>query len=212
MFTGLVKELGVVRSFTRSGGVRRLEVSSEIISRDAVTGDSISVNGSCLTLVEKERELLRFDVMEETVRRTALAAIAKGESVNLEDSVKAGGPLGGHFVLGHVDCAGVIKRIERAGGEFIIEVGFPPEFSHLVVEKGSVALDGISLTVGEAGDGGFKVYIIPHTMKMTNLSKRRARDKVNIEFDIVGKYLSRFRELDKRRGGVTEQFLKQMGF
>ena len=211
MFTGLVRELGVVRSIVRSGNVYRLEVSSELIFKDAVIGDSVSVNGVCLTLVEKKAGGLSFDVMEETIRRTGLSSIKSGDEVNLEDSLKAGGPLGGHFVLGHIDCAGTIRRIENRGGEYVIEVEFPPEFSHLVVEKGSVALDGISLTVGETARGSFKVYIIPHTLNMTNPSLRRERERVNIEFDIIGKYLARFRDLDKR-GGVTEQFLKQMGF
>lgn len=211
MFTGLVRELSAIRAFTRSGNVYRLEVVSAIIAKDAVVGDSVSVNGVCLTLTEKKQDALTFDIMEETIRRTALASLKSGDKVNLEDSLKIGGPLGGHFVLGHVDCVGKIKNVEKARGEYIIEIEFPVEFSRLVVGKGSVALDGISLTVGEAGGGNFKVYIIPHTLKITNLGLRRAGDKVNIEFDIIGKYLARFRDLDKR-GGVTEQFLKQMGF
>lgn len=211
MFTGLIRELSAVCSFARSGNIYRLEVNSEMLSKDANIGDSIAVNGSCLTLVENKKNVLGFDVMEETVRRTGLSALKSGDKVNLEDSLKTGGPLSGHFVLGHVDCVGTIKRIENNGGENIFEVEFPSEFSHLVVEKGSVSLDGISLTVGEVGRGTFKVYIIPHTLKMTNLGSRRERDKVNVEFDIIGKYLARFRDLDKK-GGVTENFLKQMGF
>ena len=211
MFTGLIRELKPIRAFTRSGNVYRLEAVSDIIVRDTAIGDSVSINGVCLTLTEKKKDALVFDVMEETVRRTSLASIKIGDKVNLEDSLKAGGPLGGHFVLGHIDCVGKVKKIENAGGEYIIEIKFPEEFSHLVVEKGSVALDGISLTVGEVGRGSFKVYIIPHTLKITNLSSRLAGDTVNIEFDIIGKYLSRFRSLDKK-SGVTEQFLKQMGF
>ncbi|MDD5137166.1 MAG: riboflavin synthase, partial [Candidatus Omnitrophica bacterium] len=188
-----------------------LEVSSETISGNATVGDSVSVNGACLTLVQNKGGILIFDVMEETVRRTALSSIKSGERVNLEDSLRAGSPLGGHFVLGHVDCVGTVKNIENTGGEYIIAIVFPQEFSQLAVEKGSVAIDGISLTVGEVGAGSLKVYIIPHTLKMTNLAARRERDKVNIEFDIIGKYLARFRSLDKK-GGVTEQFLKRVGF
>ena len=211
MFTGLIQELKPIRAFTRAGNVYRLEAASDIIAKDAVIGDSVSINGVCLTLAEKKKDALVFDVMEETVRRTAFESIKSGDKVNLEDSLKVGGPLGGHFVLGHVDCVGNIRKIESAGGEYVIEIEVPGEFSHLVVEKGSVALDGISLTVGTVGRGSFKVYIIPHTLKITNLSSKKAGDKVNIEFDIIGKYLSRFRELDKKNG-VTEQFLKQMGF
>jgi len=211
MFTGLVTEVGVVRGFARSGAVYRLEVASGAIYKNAATGDSVSVNGACLTLVEKKAGALAFDIMGETARRTALSSVRSGDRVNMEGSLAAGGPLGGHFVLGHVDCVGTIKRIDGSGGEDAVEISFPPEFSGLVVEKGSVAVDGISLTVGEAGIGTFRVYVIPHTRKMTNLGFRRERDKVNIEFDIIGKYLSRFRGLDKK-GGVTEQFLKDAGF
>ena len=211
MFTGLVRELGVVRGFARSGNIYRLEVVSDIIYKDAVIGDSIALNGACLTLTERRERLLGFDVMEETVRRTGLSYVRSGDKVNLEDAIKAGGPLGGHFVLGHVDCVGTVKMITRAGGDCALEVEFPAEFGRLIVEKGSVALDGISLTVGETNPDSFKVYVIPHTLKMTNLGLRRETDKVNIEFDIIGKYLARFRDLDKKTG-VTEQFLKQMGF
>lgn len=211
MFTGLIAEMGIVRDFARSGGLYRLEVGSNVIFEDAVTGDSVSINGACLTLTGKKPGVLCFDVMEETVRRTSLSSLGAGDKVNMEGALKAGKALGGHFVLGHVDCVGTIRRIEDSRGEHVLEIGFPQEFNHLVVEKGSIALDGVSLTVGEAGRGSLRVYIIPHTLKMTNLGARRERDKVNIEFDIIGKYLSRFRSLDKT-SGVTEQFLKQMGF
>ncbi len=211
MFTGLIRELGVARNLTRSGNVFSLEIASAVISGDAVIGDSVSVNGACLTVARKKPGILAFDVMEETLRRTALVSIKSGVKVNLEDSIRAGGALGGHFVLGHVDCVGMAQKIGNNGGGHSIEIGFPQEFSHLVVEKGSVALDGISLTVGEVSRGSFKVYIIPHTLKMTNLGMMRDRDKVNIEFDIIGKYLARFRDLDKK-GGVTEKFLRSAGF
>ncbi len=191
MFTGLIKEQGMVRGFARSGGVYRLEAGSNEISKNAKIGDSIAVNGICLTLVENRRTALVFDVMEETVRRTALSAMKVSDKVNLEDSLRVGSGLYGHFVLGHIDCAGAVKRIDTKIGERILEIEFPVEFSHLVVEKGSVALDGISLTVGEVGRGSFKVHIIPHTAKITNLGSRRERDKVNIEFDIIGKYVAR---------------------
>ena len=211
MFTGLIRELSALRAFTRAGSVYRLEAVSDIIAKDAVIGDSVAINGVCLTLAEKKHGVLAFDVMEETIRRTALISIKSGDKVNMEDSLRAGGPIGGHFVLGHVDCVGKIKKVENSGGEYVIDIEFPSEFSHLIVEKGSVAIDGISLTVGKVDSGSFKVYIIPHTLKITNLGAKRAGDKVNIEFDIIGKYLSRFRDLDKK-SGVTEQFLKQMGF
>ncbi len=211
MFTGIVKELGVVRRFNRSGDVYTLDVASAVISKDLVIGDSVSVNGACLTLIAKSNGILSFDVMEESIRRTALETLKAADKVNLEDSMKAGSPLGGHFVLGHVDCIGKVGKVKDAGKEFILTIGIPPEFAHLIVAKGSVAIDGISLTIGEVGRDHFSVYIIPHTLKVTNLGRACAGDKVNIEFDIIGKYLARFKEL----GGeirITERFLKENGF
>lgn len=211
MFTGIVKELGIVRGFNRAGNVYTLDVTSKVIFDGLVIGDSVSVNGVCLTLVAKSGGVLSFDVMEESVRRTALERLKAGSEVNLEDSMKAGSPLGGHFVLGHVDCIGNVQKVQDKGREFILTIKIPQESAHLIVEKGSVAIDGISLTVGEVGRDHFSVYIIPHTLKITNLGKISAGDKVNIEFDIIGKYLARFREL----GGeirITECFLKENGF
>lgn len=211
MFTGIVKELGVVRGFNRGGGVYTIDVASEVVSKGLVVGDSVSVNGACLTLVSNSGGILSFNVMEESVRRTALDTLKAGDKVNLEDSLRAGGSLGGHFVLGHVDCIGKVSKVQDTGKEFIITIDIPPEFGHLVVAKGSVAIDGVSLTIGGVGRDHFSVYIIPHTLKVTNLGARRAGDKVNIEFDIIGKYLARFKEL----GGeirITERFLKENGF
>ena len=211
MFTGIVKELGIVRGFNRAASVYTLDVASAAVSKDLAVGDSVSVNGVCLTLVSKSGGVLSFDVVEESVRRTALETLKIADKVNLEDSLRCGGPLGGHFVQGHVDCIGKVKKVENSGKEFILTVEIPSEFGHLIVEKGSVAIDGISLTVGEVGRGHFSVYIIPHTLKVTNLGARRAGDKVNIEFDIIGKYLARFRELDGETR-ITERFLKENGF
>lgn len=211
MFTGIVKELSAVRKFAKAGGVYRLEVSSGAVYKEAAIGDSVSINGVCLTLVDKVSGVMGFDVMDETVRKTGLVALKIGETVNLEGALKAGNPMGGHFVLGHVDCVGDIKKIENKAPEYRILIDFPQEYNELIVYKGSITLDGISLTVGEAMNGSFSVYVIPHTLKVTNLGAKRDGDKVNIEFDIIGKYLARFRELDKR-GGVTEKFLKEMGF
>lgn len=211
MFTGIVRELGTVRKLDKTAGVYRLEVESKLIYGPLVVGDSVSVNGACLTLVSKSGGILSFDVTAESMRKTAIEALKPGDKVNLEDSIKAGSPLGGHFVLGHVDCIGKVRKTQDTGKEFIITIDIPPEFGHLIVGKGSVAIDGISLTIGEAAHDHFSVYIIPHTLKVTNLGGRRAGDKVNIEFDIIGKYLARFKEL----GGeirITERFLKENGF
>jgi riboflavin synthase len=145
MFTGIIKELGRVRGFDRIGPVYRLSVEAAGVSADAVIGASISVNGACLTVVEKKKGLVFFDVMEETVKRTAFSGLKTGDKVNLEPSLKAGEEMGGHFVLGHVDCRGTIARLKKNAGESSIEITFPEGYGKLVVGKGSIAIDGISL-------------------------------------------------------------------
>ncbi|MBI5124328.1 MAG: riboflavin synthase, partial [Candidatus Omnitrophica bacterium] len=152
-------------------------------------GDSVSVNGACLTLTGKIRNVIDFDVMGETVRRTNLGKVRVGDLVNLEDSLKVGEYLSGHFVSGHIDCVGKIKDIRRSADDVSVEVVFPEGYSALAVEKGPITLDGISLTVGKAGKGSVTVYIIPHTLKMTTLGFKKIGDEVNMEFDLIGKYV-----------------------
>ncbi|MDD5174720.1 MAG: riboflavin synthase [Candidatus Omnitrophica bacterium] len=192
MFTGIVKELGKVRRISGLGGMYKLSIEVKDVADGLNIGDSVSVNGVCLTLTGKDKNLLDFDVMGETFNRTNICKLIHGESVNLEGALKAGDPFGGHFVTGHVDCVGKIREIRRAGDGYSIEVTFPEKYKKLVVEKGSITIDGISLTVGAAGDNRAVVHIIPHTLKITTLGSRRAGDGVNIEFDIIGKYVLGF--------------------
>ena len=189
MFTGIVKELGKVRRISGLGGLYKLSVEAKDTTGELNTGDSVSVNGVCLTLTGKDKNVLDFAVMGETFRRTNISKLKTGEAVNLESALRAGDPMGGHFVTGHIDCVGRIREIRRTGDEYSIEVAFPEEYKKLVVEKGSIALDGISLTVGIVGNGGARVHIIPHTLKVTTLGSKRSGDEINIEFDIIGKYI-----------------------
>ena len=189
MFTGIVKELGQVRRISGLGGIYKLSVEAKDIQGALNIGDSVSVNGVCLTLTAKDKNILDFDVMGETFKRTNFSKLKIGEFVNLEPALRAGDPLGGHFVTGHIDCAGKVKDVKRAGDNYSIEIAFPVKYKRLVVEKGSISLDGVSLTVGSVGDGTAMVHIIPHTLKMTTLGSRRPGDEINIEFDIVGKYI-----------------------
>jgi riboflavin synthase len=189
MFTGIVKELGRVHRISGLGGTYKISVEAKDVAIGLNIGDSVSVNGVCLTLTDIDKNVLGFDVMGETFKRTNISKLKIGESVNLEGALRAGDPLGGHFVTGHIDCAGRIKEIRRAGDNYSIEVAFPAEYKKFVVEKGSISLDGISLTIGSVGDGKAVVHIIPHTLKVTTLGSRRPGDEVNIEFDIIGKYI-----------------------
>jgi len=189
MFTGIVKELGKVCRISGLGGAYKLSIEAKNIAGSLNTGDSVSVNGVCLTLTGKDKNVLGFDVMGETIKRTNISKLKIGESVNLEGALRAGDPLGGHFVTGHIDCVGRIREIKRTGGNYAMEISFPGEYKRLVVEKGSIALDGISLTVGGVGYGNASVYIIPHTLKVTTLGSKRVGDEVNMEFDVIGKYI-----------------------
>jgi riboflavin synthase len=191
VFTGIVKELGVVRRIDAAGDICKLEISCRGVSENASVGGSVAVNGVCLTVTRKTESVLCFDVMAETVRRTALSGLHSGDAVNLEESLTPSGALDGHFVLGHVDCVGTVKEVRSKGGEFIMRIAFPGAFGDLLVDKGSVAVDGVSLTVGEAGKDAFSVYLIPHTLKATALGSRKPGSSVNIEFDIIGKYIAR---------------------
>lgn len=211
MFTGIVQEIGVVRSVEKTGDSFKLRVTSSLVSRDIKIGQSVSVNGTCLTAVSGDKTELVFDIMAETLRSTSLASVRPGERVNLEGALKAGGALDGHIVLGHVDCVGVIRSIKSSGNEFVISVEYPARFNDLIVEKGSVAVDGVSLTVNNPGYDMFEVHLIPHTLKATSLNSKRPGDGVNLEFDILGKYIER-RNSSGGSGRLTEEYLRSNGF
>jgi len=212
MFTGIIKEVGKVAENFETGKIYKLAVATRDIYKDVKMGDSVSVNGVCLTVTGKRKNILSFDVMGQTASRTSLSSLNSGDAVNLEDSLKAGNPVGGHFVLGHVDCVGKVTDIEKvSGGDFMMEVEVPGKFKDMIVEKGSVALDGVSLTVGEIRNNRFKIYLIPHTLASTTLGSKKIKDGVNIEFDILGKYALRHKAL-AAEGRITEEFLEEKGF
>ena len=191
MFTGLVEETGVLHALDRSAAGARLTLRAPLVSSDAKIGDSIALNGCCLTVVAREGDALAFDLLGETLARTNLGALETGASVNLERALAANARLGGHFVQGHIDGTAEVLSLEAHGSDHRLEIALPAEFAHLVVCKGSIAVDGISLTVAEVRDASFVVWIIPHTLVQTNLRTRRAGERVNLEFDLLAKYLDR---------------------
>lgn len=211
MFTGIIQELGSVQCLENRGATYRLSVSTKKIRGDVNIGDSVAVNGVCLTVTSIGKEALIFDVMAETIRKTGFSRLKTGDAVNLEGSLKANGSLGGHFVLGHIDCIGHVKEIGNKGDEYAIKVEFPDEYSPLIVPKGSVAIDGVSLTIGKAGRNNLTVFIIPHTLKTTTLDTKRSGDCVNLEFDIIGKYIARQRS-QGAGSPISEEFLREHGF
>ena len=202
MFTGLVEETGTLAALDRSSAGARLTVRAPLASSDARPGDSIAINGCCLTVVTHDGEMLGFDLLAETLSRTNLGDLSVGSAVNLERALAATARLGGHFVQGHIDCTAEVLALEPHGADHRIEIALPSEFAHLVAFKGSIAVDGISLTVAEVRAASFIVWIIPHTLAQTNLRTRRAGDRVNLECDLLAKYLDR---MLAARGAVTFQ-------
>ena len=192
MFTGLIEDVGKVHSRQIRKGSGRLILSTRLPLREVAIGSSVAVNGACLTVVEKGQGRFAVDVSPETLRRTNLKDTAPGSLVNLERPLRLNDRLGGHFVTGHVDGTGVIEEIERQKQFTFIVCRIPASLSPLLVPKGSIALDGISLTINDSEKRCFSVAIIPFTLDHTNLQQRRVGDKVNIEADIIGKYVRRF--------------------
>jgi riboflavin synthase len=196
MFTGIVEETGRVELIKPTGKSIELTVRTRATGRGLKLGASLAVNGCCLTVVKLNRRgqyrWARFDLLEETWRRTNLQFAQPGSLVNLERPLRADGSLGGHFVTGHIDGMGKITRWERGGHDHVLDISAPAEVLRYIVFKGSIALDGISLTVAAVQKKGFRIWIIPHTYGVTALRERKVGDAVNLEADIVGKYVERF--------------------
>ncbi len=197
MFTGLVEECGRVVETIIEGRSARLTVHCDIVSQGAKLGDSISVNGCCLTIVQMENVELTFDAVPETLFRTNLGALLANDRVNLERPLLVGDRLGGHFVQGHIDGVGKIISMTENENAVIIEIYVPAPLRRYLIEKGSITVDGVSLTVAEVRYESFTVWTIPHTRAVTNLGIRKPGDEVNLECDLLGKYIERLMEARK---------------
>ena len=196
MFTGIVEEAGVVERIQPSAKSIELTVRSAKCGRGLKLGDSLAVNGCCLTAVKLGKRgkstLVQFDLLQETWQRTNLQFAKKGSLVNLERPLRANAELGGHFVSGHIDGIGKIVRWERSGQDHVLDIAAPPEVMRYVILKGSIAVDGISLTVAGVKKKEFRIWIIPHTFEMTALRERKVGGAVNLEADLLGKYVEKF--------------------
>lgn len=191
MFTGIVETVGVVAALELRGDVAHLDVDAPAIAEGVRLGDSISVNGGCLTVTRLEHGRFHFEAVRETLDRTSLGALRVGSRVNLERALRADARLDGHIVQGHVDGTGRVRRLERRGDDVRLFVECGPEILDGLIEKGSVAIDGVSLTVVGLDASGFDVALIPHTLVATTLGERRPGDRVNLEADVLGKYVRR---------------------
>jgi riboflavin synthase len=196
MFTGIVEESGRVQSIKPDENAIHLVVRSRLCGRAMKVGGSLAVNGCCLTVVKTRRHgrdhLLQFDLLAETWQRTNFRALHLGAAVNLERALRVGGRMDGHFVTGHIDGVGKIIRWERSGRDHVLDISAPAAIMRYMIVKGSVAVDGISLTVAAVRARSFRIWIIPHTLAVTALRERRIGDEVNLEADLLGKYVERF--------------------
>ncbi len=211
MFTGIIEAVGTVKAVEKSGVSGKIEVAAPLDLSSVKLGDSICVSGACLTVVAISAGGFSADVSEETFALTTLGELKPGHSVNLELSLTPTKPMGGHIVTGHIDGTGELVKRERRGSCEEIEFKLPASLLAQLVKKGSVAVDGISLTVADLTDTGFTVAVIPHTLKGSTLGEKSARSRVNIETDIIGKYVERFLGPHKK-GGITESLLRDNGF
>ena len=202
MFTGIIEEAGTVEQIKPTAKSIELTVRAKVCARGLKIGDSLAVNGCCLTVVKMSKRgahrLVRMDLLRETWKRTNLQFVKPDSLVNLERSLQVGARLGGHFVTGHIDGTGRITRWERAGEDHVLEIAAPPEVMRYVVFKGSITVDGISLTVAGVGKKSFRLWIIPHTFAVTALRERQVGDAVNLEADLLGKYVRQFVKVNAR--------------
>jgi riboflavin synthase len=194
VFTGIVEELGQVRSIDDLGDAARIAITGPLVASDARPGDSIAVNGVCLTVVDLGADGFTADVMQETLHRSALGALVPGSPVNLERAALVDSRLGGHIVQGHVDGVATVRQVTPAEHWTTIDFDLPPGLSRYIVEKGSITVDGVSLTVVAVGDSTFAVSLIPTTLAHTTLGSRTPGDRVNIEVDVIAKYVERLME------------------
>lgn len=209
MFTGIIEEIGTVANIERGAKSSRITISAERIFDDLKIGDSVSVNGMCATAAKISGNTFTADIMAESMRRTNLGDLKKGSRVNLERAMQLNGRFGGHIVSGHIDGTGVIISQRREDNAVWLTVGAPENIMRYIIEKGSVAIDGVSLTVASVYSDAFAVSLIPHTAEETTLLSKRTGEKVNLECDIVGKYIERFTPGQR---GITLDFLKENGF
>lgn len=218
MFTGIIEEIGIIKHLSLSGKSGEIDIKARKVLEETKIGDSIAVNGICLTVTHLKPDGFTADVMPETINRSSLADLNSGSEVNLERAMAANGRFGGHIVSGHIDGTGVIESINRDENAVRVNIRADKDITDLIVEKGSITIDGISLTVAEVKDTNFQVSIIPHTGGETTLLKRNVGEHVNLETDVLGKYVQKLlgiKEADNsnnNESGLTIEYLREMGF
>jgi riboflavin synthase len=212
MFTGLIEDTGRITAVDRRGASAVLTLTSALPVTEIAVGDSVAVNGACLTVTAKSGAVLTFDVSPETLAGTTIGGLRSGSAVNLERALRLGERMGGHIVTGHIDCIGRLARSSETSGNRVLEFTLPAENTRYLISKGSVAIDGISLTVNRVGENGFSVNIIPLTLVATTLAALKVGHEVNIETDIIGRYVERLVRPWGPAGGLSMKTLAENGF
>ena len=215
MFTGLVEEIGMVQAATKAAKSAKITIKADKVLEGARLGDSISTNGVCLTVTEISSNSFSVDVMAETMRKSNLNLVSSGDKVNLERALRLGDRLGGHLVSGHIDGMGTITNYEKEENAVWVTIGADSELLRYIVQKGSIAIDGISLTVAYVDEAVFKVSIIPHTKEVTTLLRKKVGDIVNLECDVIGKYVEKLlqpKEQTSAKKSMDMDFLRENGF
>lgn len=212
MFTGIIEETGIIKSIVKGTGSATLTIAAAVVLEDVRIGDSIAVNGVCLTVTSYQAGTFKADVMHETLRRSGLGRLTGQSRVNLERAMPANGRFGGHIVSGHIDGTGVVQEVKNDGIAIWYTIGAGADLLRYIVEKGSIAVDGISLTVAEANSRSFRVSVIPHTTQMTTLRDRKSGDTVNLETDCIGKYIEKLLGAETKEKGITQAYLQKLGY
>lgn len=212
MFTGIIEELGKIQSLEKRGDGAKIRISAKIVTKETNEGDSIAVNGVCLTALEINENSFSADVSEETLNRSTLGNLQIGSSVNLERAVTPSTRLGGHIVQGHVDSRGKFAGATNSGDFWTVRVSYPKDIGQYLVYKGSVSVEGISLTIANLTDDYFEIAVIPKTWQLTNLSTLKNGDAVNLEADVIAKYVERIMLYGKKQEGITMGKLIELGY
>jgi riboflavin synthase len=212
MFTGLIEEIGKLSSLESIPGGKRIKVSASVILDDIKIDDSVAVNGVCLTVTGTGKDFFMADAVGATLDKTTISFIKKGVELNLERAMRLSDRLGGHIVQGHVNGIGTITRISKLGDNYFLEVEFPPELEKYTIKEGSIAIDGISLTIASLEGNKAGLSIIPHTWTNTNLKFRKTGEHVNIEVDLIAKYVEKLLNSKNKTGSITEDWLKDIGY
>lgn len=215
MFTGIIEELGEISSLNKHANGAKIRVSAKIVTKDTAEGDSIAVNGVCLTALDVKSDGFTADVSEETLKKSTLGKLKTGAKVNLERAVTPSTRLGGHLAQGHVDARGKFISAEQSGDFWTVRVSYPAEIGQYLVYKGSISVEGISLTIAELTDDYFEIAVIPKTWELTNLSTLKSGDEVNLEADVIAKYVERillYGRTQEKAESITMEKLKTLGF